>query len=97
MARECVRFRVLEHVRAERRAQIKTGKTADQYNPADHATVVAKAHQADEKLVKEAIEGALKAKEAWADMPWNDRCAPFFATVRYSPDVAQSRHLPQGC
>lgn len=81
--------------------RIKTGKTADQYNPAEHATVVAKAHQADEKLVKEAIDGALKAKESWADMPWNDRAAIFLKAAdlisgKYRAKICAATMLGQG-
>lgn len=53
--------------------QIKTGNLAEQINPSDKS-VLCRYHQADEKLINEAIEGALKAKIAWEALPWADRC-----------------------
>lgn len=56
---------------------IKTGDVAKQVNPSNHAQILCNYHQADEKLVQEAIEGALKAKQTWEEMPWADRAAVF--------------------
>ncbi|KAF8506212.1 delta-1-pyrroline-5-carboxylate dehydrogenase [Gautieria morchelliformis] len=56
---------------------VKTGKTAKQPIPSDHAKHLAVYHEADEATVKAAIDGALAAKEAWETMPWNDRAAIF--------------------
>lgn len=55
--------------------EIKSGKMAKQVNPGDHAQVVCNYHEADENLVQKAIEGALRAKQTWMDMPWAERAA----------------------
>jgi 1-pyrroline-5-carboxylate dehydrogenase len=57
--------------------QIKSGKTAEQLNPASHKTVVAKYQSATPEIVKTAIDGALKAKQQWESIPWSDRAAIF--------------------
>ena len=58
--------------------EVKTGKMAAQINPADHSgKPLCNYHEADPALVQKAIDGALKAKQAWSDMPWNDRAAIF--------------------
>ncbi|KIJ57180.1 hypothetical protein M422DRAFT_23276 [Sphaerobolus stellatus SS14] len=56
---------------------VKTGKTAKQIIPSDHAKHLCTYHEADEATVKAAIDGALAAKETWETMPWNDRAAIF--------------------
>ncbi|WFD33291.1 L-glutamate gamma-semialdehyde dehydrogenase [Malassezia cuniculi] len=55
--------------------EIKTGKKAKQLNPANHAQAVCEYYEADESIVAEAIEGSLKAKQAWENMPWSERAA----------------------
>ena len=57
--------------------QVKTGKLAKQPIPSDHAKHLCTYHEADEKVVADAIEGALAAKAAWEAMPWPDRAAIF--------------------
>lgn len=54
---------------------IKTGKKAKQLNPSNHAQVVCEYHEADEAIIADAIEGSLKAKEAWEYMPWSERAS----------------------
>ncbi|KAI9480623.1 MAG: 1-pyrroline-5-carboxylate dehydrogenase [Benjaminiella poitrasii] len=57
--------------------KIFTGKTAEQYNPCNHKSVVAKFHEADAALTQKAIDGALAAKDQWESLPFNDRVAVF--------------------
>ncbi|EPQ58912.1 delta-1-pyrroline-5-carboxylate dehydrogenase [Gloeophyllum trabeum ATCC 11539] len=57
--------------------RIKTGKTAKQPIPFDHAKHLCTYHEADQATVQNAIEGALAAKAEWEAMPWNDRAAIF--------------------
>lgn len=59
-------------LRTKKHKQVRTGKVAEQINPSDKS-VLCRWHQADDALVKEAIEGALKAKVTWEAMPWADR------------------------
>ena len=55
--------------------EFRSGKLAKQVNPGDHARVVCYYHEADERMVNTAIEGALKAKKQWMNMPWSERAA----------------------
>lgn len=57
--------------------KVRTGRTAKQPIPSDHAKHLAVYHEADETTVKAAIDGALAAKADWEAMPWNDRAAIF--------------------
>lgn len=58
--------------------EVKSGKTATQLNPGNtKGAPVAVFQEATPELVQEAITGALAAREAWADMPWNDRAMIF--------------------
>ena len=57
--------------------KIFTGKTAEQLNPSNHKSVVAKYHEADATLTQKAIDGALAAKAQWESLPFNDRVAVF--------------------
>lgn len=57
--------------------EIKTDKTINIVCPHDHKTVLAKSYLAGKKEINLAIEGALKARESWANMHWEDRAAIF--------------------
>lgn len=57
--------------------KIYSGKVAEQLNPSDHKSVVAKYHEADAALTQKAIDGALAAKASWEALPFNDRVAVF--------------------
>lgn len=56
---------------------IKTGKKIAIRPPHETAHVLGHFHMGDDKHVQQAIDAALKAKEAWADMPWEDRAHIF--------------------
>ncbi|KAJ1990789.1 1-pyrroline-5-carboxylate dehydrogenase [Dimargaris cristalligena] len=56
--------------------EIKTGHIEEQRVACDHQVVLCRYHNAtDPKLVTRAIDGALRAKEAWEAMPVYDRTA----------------------
>ena len=59
------------------RLQVKTGKLAKQLIPSYHLRHLCTYHEADEKTVAQAIDGALAAKTQWEAMPWGDRAAIF--------------------
>lgn len=57
--------------------EIKTGNTSKIHPPHDHKHVVGIYHTADKSHVEEAIQVALDARSAWADLPWEQRAAVF--------------------
>ena len=57
--------------------EIYTGKTSEMHPPHDHQKVLGVFHQADKEHVHQAIDAALKAREKWAAMPWQERVAIF--------------------
>ncbi|KAN0061117.1 1-pyrroline-5-carboxylate dehydrogenase [Thecaphora frezii] len=81
--------------------KIKTGKVAKQLNPSKHSQVLCTYHEADAALVQKAVEGALKAKVAWENMPWNDRAAIFLKAAdllanKYRYKVMAATMIGQG-
>ncbi len=57
--------------------EIRTGKTQKAVCPHDHQHVLATYHEAGEAEVRQAIDAALAAKQAWEATPWEDRAAIF--------------------
>lgn len=57
--------------------EIKTGNTAPLKVPHDHSKDLGVYHKAGAKEVNMAIDAALKARNAWADMPWEHRVSIF--------------------
>lgn len=57
--------------------EVKTGNTKDIRPPHDHQHLVGKYHTAEKYHVEKAIETALEARKAWADLPWEQRAAVF--------------------
>ncbi|MBL7717052.1 MAG: L-glutamate gamma-semialdehyde dehydrogenase [Bdellovibrionales bacterium] len=57
--------------------EVRTGKTRTVVMPHDHGHVLAEFHLATEKELLMAADAAIKAKKAWAAMPWNERAAIF--------------------
>ncbi len=75
--------------------KIKTGKIGKVVMPTNHQHVLATYHQCTEKEVRMAIDAAMKAKQAWSDLPWEERAsiilraAELFATkYRYVINAA---------
>ena len=62
--------------------RVTTGTTADMVMPHRHAHVTGKFHQAGEAEVAKALEAAEAAREPWAAMPFEDRCAIFLRAAR---------------
>jgi len=56
---------------------VKTGKKISMHPPHEIAHTLGYFHEGDEKHVKQAIDAALKAKDAWAAMSWEDRAHIF--------------------
>lgn len=52
---------------------VTTGKTGKVVMPHDHGHVLATYHMAGEKETRDAIDAALKAKEAWMSISWIER------------------------
>ncbi|WP_373074622.1 L-glutamate gamma-semialdehyde dehydrogenase [Zeaxanthinibacter enoshimensis] len=87
-------------------SEIKTGNTADMAPPHDHKHKVGKYHKAEKKHVESAISEALKAREAWAALSWEQRASiflkaaalisgPYRDKLNASTMIAQSKNIYQ--
>ncbi|EGG18925.1 putative delta-1-pyrroline-5-carboxylate dehydrogenase [Cavenderia fasciculata] len=81
--------------------EIKTGDIAKQLVCSDHKHVLCTFHQANEGLLKEAVQGALQAKTKWEALPFEDRAAIFLKTAdllntKYRYEVLAATMLGQG-
>ena len=57
--------------------EVRTGNTQRISPPHDHQRTIGHFHAGDKTHVAQAIEAALAARPAWADMPWEHRAAIF--------------------
>jgi len=57
--------------------EIKTGNTKPLSPPHDHKHIVGQYHLAEKAHVEKAIANSLEAREAWANLTWEQRCAIF--------------------
>ena len=57
--------------------EVRTGKTQRISPPHDHQRTIGHFHAGDKTHVAQAIEAALAARTAWAEMPWEHRAAIF--------------------
>lgn len=57
--------------------EVRTGNTVSMHPPYDHKHNLGKFHMGDASHVKSAIDSALGARQAWADMPWEQRASVF--------------------
>jgi len=57
--------------------EVRTGKKAPLRPPHETSHVLGYFHKGDETHAREAIDAALKARAAWASLPWEDRAAIF--------------------
>lgn len=57
--------------------EVRTGKKVSMHPPHEIAHTLGHYHAGDESHVKQAINAALEAKEAWANMNWEDRAGIF--------------------
>ncbi|MCF8267974.1 MAG: L-glutamate gamma-semialdehyde dehydrogenase [Ignavibacteriales bacterium] len=55
--------------------EVKTGKTSEIRAPHDHSVLLGIYHKAGKAEVEMAIEAALKARQQWADLPWEQRAS----------------------
>ncbi len=85
---------------------IKTGNTKPMSPPHDHKHIVGEYHLAEKKHIKEAIKTALKARETWAELPWEQRAGiflkaaeliagPYRAKINAATMIAQSKTVHQ--
>jgi 1-pyrroline-5-carboxylate dehydrogenase len=56
---------------------VKTDTVKQVVMPHDHQHVLANYSEASEKELRDAVEAAMAAKEAWANMPWEHRASIF--------------------
>ena len=86
--------------------KVKSGKTKPMSPPHDHKHKVGKYHIANKSHVSEAIDTALKARDEWADLAWEQRAAiflkaaellagPYRAKINASTMIAQSKTVHQ--
>ncbi|HEY0041215.1 MAG TPA: L-glutamate gamma-semialdehyde dehydrogenase [Flavisolibacter sp.] len=57
--------------------EVRTGKLQSMHPPHEISHTLGHYHAGDESHVKQAIEAALEAREAWANMTWEDRAGIF--------------------
>jgi 1-pyrroline-5-carboxylate dehydrogenase len=85
---------------------IKTGGTADIRPPHDHKHKVGTYHLAKKKHVDQAIDEALKAREKWAKLEWEQRAAvflkaadliagPYRSRINAATMIGQSKNIYQ--
>ncbi|HUH45973.1 MAG TPA: aldehyde dehydrogenase family protein, partial [Arenibacter sp.] len=86
--------------------EVRTGNTSPISPPHDHKHLVGQYHLADEKHISDAIANALKAKEKWATLNWEQRAAiflkaaeliagPYRAKINAATMIAQSKTIHQ--
>ncbi|MEI6297378.1 MAG: L-glutamate gamma-semialdehyde dehydrogenase [bacterium] len=86
--------------------EVRSGKKVEMHPPHDLAHSLGFYHQGDKTHVALAIEAALKAKTAWANMPWQQRAAiflkaadlisgPFRARMNAATMLGQSKNAYQ--
>ncbi len=86
--------------------EIKTGNTKPMSPPHDHKHVVGQYHVAEKKHVEAAIKNGLEAREAWANLAWEQRSAifskaaeliagPYRDKINAATMIAQSKNIYQ--
>lgn len=86
--------------------EIKTGNTKPISPPHDHATIVGQYHLAEKEHVEAAIKNSLEAREAWANLAWEQRTAifskaaeliagPYRDKINAATMIAQSKTIHQ--
>ena len=85
---------------------IKTGQTQTMSPPHDHKHIVGTYHTANQADVELAISSALKARESWSQLPWEQRAGiflkaaeliagPYRAKINAATMMAQSKTVHQ--
>lgn len=86
--------------------KVKSGKTKPMSPPHDHKHIVGTYHIAEASHVTEAIDTALKARDKWANLTWEQRAAiflkaaeliagPYRAKINAATMIAQSKTIHQ--
>ncbi len=86
--------------------EIKTGNTKPMSPPHDHKHIIGNYHIAEKKHVEKAISNALESRNAWANLPWEQRAAiflkaadliagPYRAKINAATMMAQSKTIHQ--
>lgn len=86
--------------------EVRTGKTLSMSPPYDHKHILGHFHEGDASHVKQAIDAALSAKQAWEDMAWEHRASiflkaadllagPYRAKINAATMLAQSKNAFQ--
>ena len=86
--------------------EIRTGNTRRMAPPHEHGHTIGQYHLASEKEVRQAIDSALRARKAWAALPWEQRAAiflkaadliagPYRARINAATMMAQSKTIHQ--
>jgi 1-pyrroline-5-carboxylate dehydrogenase len=86
--------------------EIRTGNTLEIRPPHDHRHLLATYHDGDKSHVTAAIDAALAAKEAWENLPWEQRAAiflkaaelvagPYRAAINAATMLGQSKNAYQ--
>lgn len=70
--------------------EVRTGKTVDMRPPHEHKHVLGKFHTGDATHVKKAIIAALKVKEKWANLSWENRANIFLKAA----DLLATKYRP---
>jgi 1-pyrroline-5-carboxylate dehydrogenase len=70
--------------------EVRTGNTVDIRPPHETAHLLGKFHKGNETHVKQAIDAALAAKEAWAEMSWENRANIFLKAA----DLLATKYRP---
>jgi len=85
---------------------VKTGDTANMVCPHDHKHVLGTYHKAKKSHITDAISAALKGREKWAAIPWEQRAAiflraaeliagPYRARINAATMLGQSKNIYQ--
>ncbi len=86
--------------------RVRTKQFGEVVMPHEHATVIARFHMAGAREAQRAIDAAMKARPAWAAMPWQDRaaiflkaanllCGPYRARMNASTMLGQGKNIFQ--
>ena len=86
--------------------QLYTGNKKPMSPPHNHQKVLGYIHRGDKTHVQKAIDAAMEAREAWANLPWEDRASiflkaadllagPFRDRMNASTMLAQSKNVFQ--
>jgi len=73
--------------------EVRTGRTVEVPCPDDTGVVLARAHLAGRKELKEAVESSLAAHEAWAQTDWYHRVAVFVKAATLLAGPRRTRNV----